>query len=190
MAGRSASQGIHRHPPRPLNDELFGPEEMALLVDVQPMVEQVVGEYFRLSSFGPVRRCYEVVTLAGDPGCREDQAFAVLCRYDRSERIIEKRQRISRYYRVCLQDPNILWRSRQEPSVSLRALLICILTHELIHIVRFESFQICYDANEQDRNREEKSVHKLTNAVLETLRDAEIFKVLRGLSGTRVDVVQ
>jgi len=41
-----------------LKQGLFEPQALDVLREVQLMAEDLVGEHFRLSSFGPVRRCY------------------------------------------------------------------------------------------------------------------------------------
>lgn len=166
----------------------FGAGELELLAAVQPICEELVGDHFRLSSFGPTQRCYEVVTLVGcSEAEREPMALAKLCRYDRRERVIGGSHRISRFYRVCLQDDNLL--ARVERGLCLRALLLYVLTHELIHVVRFESFQVIYDAPAAARQREEARVDELARLVLEPLLDSTLREVIAGLAPGRLDVL-
>jgi hypothetical protein len=162
---------------------------LALVEEVRLIAEELVGEHFQLASFGPVRRCYEIVTLdnAGIDG-RAPRALAKLCRYDRSDRPIKTGRGVSRLYRVCLQDDRLLTRASQ--GLDLRALLLYVVTHELIHIVRFESFQVCYSAHETERKKEEDAVHRLTGEVLHRLHDGAITTVIQALSLEGVDVVE
>jgi len=136
-----------------------------------------------------VRRCYEVVTLEGaGPEGRDPKRLAKLCRYDRKERPIEEGHPVSRFYRVFLQDDKLL--TREKEGLELRALLLYVMTHELIHIVRFESFQVHYEAVGPEREREERTVHRLTEDVLSVLRDECVEQVIRGLAIGGVDVVE
>jgi hypothetical protein len=168
----------------------FGPAEVTVLQTIQPISEELVGEHFRLTSFGPVRRCYDVVTLeSAGPEGRDPLRLAKLCRYDRKERSIDTdHKRVSRFYRVHLQDDRLLTRTGE--GLSLRALLLYVLTHELIHIVRFESFQVHYGMTGAARNDEERTVHHLTEIVLRKLRDPQVEEVIEGLDPEGVDVVE
>lgn len=190
MARRTAPESLHqRSPLASLKRDLFHSDELALLRETQPLVEELVGEYFHLTSFGPVRRCYEVVTLegAGSEG-KDPNRLAKVCRYDREERPIEEGHRVSRFYRVFLQDDKLL--AREADGLELRALLLYVITHELIHIVRFESFQVHYGAKGLERQDEERIVHQLTREVLSVLKDEQVEQVIRGLEIGGVDVVE
>lgn len=188
MARRASSEGVHRHTPVEVAQSFFGDPELEMLRDIQPLAEELVGEYFQLTSFGPIKRCYDVITLQEKASeCVEPQALAKLCRYDRSERPIDGSQRVSRFYRIALQDDAILGRVTE--GLKLRALLLYVLVHELIHIVRFESFQVFYDTTESTRMDEEITVHHLATQVLKSIWDQDIESVVEKLSPSRVDVV-
>jgi hypothetical protein len=197
MARRAPKEGLHRHPPAALaGDEaggggLFGPEEQALVSALLPAVEQLVGEHFHLTSFGLAGRCYEVVTRkVADADGAAPFALAKLCRYDRRERRIREGKALSHFYRIYLQDGNLLERARSGPGLSLRALLLYVLAHELVHVVRFESFQVHHGAVGAARDREEEAVHGLTREVLAPLRDPEVERVVRAMSHGGVDVLE
>jgi len=166
----------------------FGTAEFEVLSDVQPIAEELVGEQFHVTSFGPQHRCYEVVTLSTGPDeCREPSALATLCRYDREERAIGGGLHVARFYRICLQDDNLL--GRVADGLDLRALLLYVLTHELIHIVRFESYQIHFGAPGLAREQEERVVHGLTVEVLAPLRGSRADEVAAALALGGVDVL-
>jgi hypothetical protein len=167
---------------------LFTADDLEVLARAIPLAEELVGDHFRVTSFGPHQRLYEVVTLASSgPECRAPHALARLCRFDRQERPIDAAPRVSRFYRICIQDDAVLTRARDE--LDLRAILLYVLTHELIHIVRFESFEVGYDAAIKARVAEEGVVDRLTREVLSTLRDRTVDAVVEGLSPVRVDVL-
>lgn len=166
----------------------FGATEVALIAQVQSIAEELVGEHFRLTSFGPQHSCYEIVTLAtGDESCREPTALAKLSRFDRQERPISDGRLVSRFYEICLQDDNLLRRVAE--GLGLKALLLYVLTHELIHIVRFESFQVHFNPPDVVREEEEETVHHLTEQVLGTLRDRDVDRVIEDLKAGGVDVL-
>jgi hypothetical protein len=171
-----------------LNPVRFGTAEFEVLSEVQPIAEELVGEHFHVTSFGPQHRCYEVVTLATGPDeCREPTALAKLCRYDRQERAIGGGQHVARFYRIGLQDDRLLARAFE--GLDLRALLLYVMTHELIHVVRFESYQIHFEATGLAREREERIVHGLTEQVLAPLKRSRVDEVARGLAAGGVDVL-
>ena len=78
------------------------------------------------------RNVYDVKTLrefdAEEP---RDGVFAQLIRVEQSVCGPEH------YYRVCLQDREILDFLRANPSIDLLSLITFIMTHELLHIHRF-----------------------------------------------------
>jgi len=70
-------------------------------------------------------------------------------------------------YRICLQDHNILSTLDQESKLSLLPLLIYVITHELVHIIRFSQFHQLFDATTEEKEQEEKRVHSLTRQILQ-----------------------
>ena len=53
-----------------------------------------------------------------------------------------------------------------------------IITHELIHIVRFSKFLQGFDASAEERLSEEKRVHERTHEILSTVRLTGLATVL------------
>lgn len=142
--------------------------------------EEIIGDRYRLASFGPTRYLYDVVTLRHQkPEERAPGAFAHLIRYARSESGPDSRRLAGHFYRICLQDDGILATfDRPDLGFGLSTLLLYIMTHELIHIVRFEQFEIAFEADEPARSREERIVHGLTYEVLEPLADPSMQVLL------------
>jgi hypothetical protein len=68
-------------------------------------------------------------------------------------------------YRICLQDHRILDAARHNP-LSLRSLLTYVLTHELIHVVRFGQRLQRVDLPADLRLEEERKVEKTTRTIL------------------------
>jgi hypothetical protein len=158
----------------------FSAESLAQLNRVSRLAEELTGDYFQLSSFGPRRYLYDVATAPGlSPDEVAPDAFAQLCRYVASSPSPGDRDRPGRYYRICLQDANILGAVRRvEGRFSLDTLLCYIMTHELIHIVRFERFQHPFLTDPEDREAEELRVHALTYDILAGVDDSGITALL------------
>lgn len=160
--------------------DTFSAEDLARLNRVSRQAEELTGDYFQLSSFGPRRYLYDVVT-APQLSAEEKAAdsFAQLCRYVATAPSPGDRGRPGRYYRICLQDENILAAvCRVAGKFSLDTLLCYILTHELIHIVRFERFQHPFLTDPEGREAEEQRVHRLTYDILSGLDDRSMTALL------------
>ncbi len=158
----------------------FDAESLARLNRVSRQAEELTGDYFQLSSFGPRRYLYDVATAGGlSPDEKAPDAFAQLCRYVASSPSPGDRDRPGRYYRICLQDANIIEAvHRVNGRFSLDTLLCYIMTHELIHIVRFERFQHPFLTDPHDREAEELRVHALTYDILAGLEDPGMTSLL------------
>ena len=69
-------------------------------------------------------------------------------------------------YKICLQDDAILVALDQHPELAMLPFALYIITHELIHIVRFSKFLQGFDASAEERLSEEKRVHERTHEIL------------------------
>jgi hypothetical protein len=59
-------------------------------------------------------------------------------------------------------------------------LLLYVLTHELVHVVRFESGFAAYDTDDAElRSQEEKRVHTITRKVLRPAETDALIRVAR-----------
>jgi hypothetical protein len=81
------------------------------------------------------------------------------------------------FYRICLQDNRILDAAR-ETEMRLGPLLTYVLTHELVHVVRFGQQLQRVDLPYELRQHEERRVEKTTRAILAKAGDAEINRFL------------
>ena len=158
----------------------FSESDLSALTVASETAEELTGDYFQLSGFGPRRYLYDVAyaqTLRSEeiaPG-----AFAQLCRYVAQAPTPGDRRRPGRYYRICLQDRNILEAiARPDTEFGLGSLLLYIMTHELIHIVRFERFQHPFITDPVAREGEEQRVHALTYDILASLEDPQMSSLL------------
>jgi hypothetical protein len=67
---------------------------------------------------------------------------------------------------------------RHLPEVAFSRFILYILTHELIHIVRF-THSVDFDLPAAEKSREESKVHDLTCQVLEPLGDPSLLRIAR-----------
>ncbi|MBW2409527.1 MAG: hypothetical protein JRF72_06975, partial [Deltaproteobacteria bacterium] len=67
----------------------------------------------------------------------------------------------------------------ESSQMQLEPFAIYIVTHELIHIVRFSKFLQSFDASPEDRMAEEKRVHDKTHTILNQVRIPGISSVLK-----------
>jgi hypothetical protein len=156
----------------------FTPTELSAVEQAQRRAEEMTGEHFKLSAFDVDRYPYEVATLEQlDAREIDASAFAHLVRYRRHplRRPAGRLGRLRHYYRIGLQDENLL--ARVAEGMPLEPTLLYVMTHELVHIVRFEHFAELFDADPERRAREEARVHALAAEVLRPLRDANLARL-------------
>lgn len=111
---------------------------------------------------------YEVRTLAEGPG-PEAPVFADVVRAVPLE-AAEGRSSRPRF-RVRLRDDVILAKSRDVGEVGLFPMLLYVLTHELVHVVRFGSGLADFDAPPEERRCEEARVDAVTRRILAPAAD-------------------
>ena len=69
-------------------------------------------------------------------------------------------------YGIILQDPNILLALLRSQFHDLWTLGLFVLTHEMVHIIRFRKYDVDVFASKHDRDKEEKIVHGITREIL------------------------
>ena len=67
---------------------------------------------------------------------------------------------------------------KRDAQVKLLSLGVYVVTHELVHIVRFCKFLQRFDAEPPERQQEEMRVHEITQRVLGSLRIPHLDYVL------------
>jgi hypothetical protein len=157
---------------------MFGPSELSLVAQALEVAEESVSDYYQLSEAAWLRYPYDLKTRAQlRPQEVESEALAQVLRLSRPAR--GGRLRPRDLYRICLQDPNLLNLVRREGAEELmQPLLIYVLAHELVHVVRFCSFQHLFQADDGQREREEATVHGITAQCLARVRLPHLERVL------------
>jgi hypothetical protein len=82
------------------------------------------------------------------------------------------------FYKVCLQDHAILGALRQNDQLQLLPFTLYIVTHELVHIVRFSKFLQSFDASAEEKLTEEARVHNETKRILANIQLGGMTAVL------------
>ncbi|MDO9515733.1 MAG: hypothetical protein Q7J01_06500, partial [Syntrophales bacterium] len=67
---------------------------------------------------------------------------------------------------------------RSEPFVKLEPLMLYIATHELVHVVRFNSREVDFDAPLEEKIAEEEKVHSITRNMLQPVAGTDVNLVL------------
>ncbi len=143
------------------------------------MAEELVSNYYKLSTSQWSGRRFDVKTAAELSRSELiDGPFAQVIRYEgRSSRTPLNSDSFD-FYKVCLQDHTILDTVMHTPELELFPFTLYIVTHELIHIVRFSLFLQNFEASDEERLAEEKRVHDETHRILCPLRIDGLASVL------------
>ncbi|HPD56242.1 MAG TPA: hypothetical protein P5294_02655 [Smithellaceae bacterium] len=164
----------------------FNENQLPLAARAFADAEKLVSGYFRVSENKFKQNRYDVKTLAYlDEHEIKDGAFAHLCKYtyQKPEGLAQRNEYGFDFYRVCLQDNNILDAvQRANPFIKLSPLMLYIAAHELIHVLRFASGEIDFHAAEEEKEKEETIVHNLTKNTLQAARHKDMDLVLECFS--------
>ena len=146
---------------------------MALVSQTLARSEALVSSGFRIPALPSKHYPYELATLIDLEGPeRAEHAFAHLVVYER-----RRATGPEPLYRICLQDDVILGRTVGHGREWLEALLGYVITHELVHVVRFQRAEESYHAVDAAREREEDRVHQLTLGLLRSARDPYVERL-------------
>ncbi len=148
----------------------FQPAHIPVLDDAVMIAEDLVSDHFSLSSRHWLRNPYDIRTLDQlnrweYPG----SAYAHLVRYCRPLGAKLTGADSITFYRVCLHDHNILKKTDRGRKDILFPFLIYVMTHELIHIVRFSFFN-AHPSASLKKDAEEERVYRLTWDILASSR--------------------
>jgi len=165
----------------------FRQNELVMVSDALDIAEDATGNFFKMSIGQAKRYGYDVKTLSSLKR-REisSVALAVLSKGIRVLKDFEPRTKTRDFYFICLQDHLILKAVERDSDLCLLPFLVYILTHELVHIVRFSKFFQRFDVTERERAEEEEVVHSLTFDVLKKSTVAKLDYVLDAYQGHRI----
>jgi hypothetical protein len=158
----------------------FHQDHKDLVNEAACIAEEVTSDFFKLSPSHWRRARYDILTLEA---LRAEEisphALALVAKYHGRPQDRLLRSAAFDFYRVCLQDHNILKTLQHRADLSLLPLLLYILTHELVHVVRFSQFMALFEAPEEDKQEEERRVHHLTQKILAPLTVRDLPPVIK-----------
>lgn len=143
------------------------------------MAEELVSNHFKMSDYQWLRPKYDVKTRIDlHPNEIVDGPFAQIIRYEGKRKGSSLGSETYDFYKICLQDQAILAALDQAPQLKLLPFCLYIITHELIHIVRFSKFLQNFDATAEEKLSEERRVHEITHLILHDARGLGLISVL------------
>ncbi len=147
----------------------FNAEELSVVEAAVLFSEELVSNYFKMSSGQWLRNRYDVKT-ARDLERHEfiDGPYAQVVKYEARKRQGVLGSTSYDFYSVCLQDTAILSVVNAHDDLTLYPFLLYIISHELVHVVRFGKFLQIYEKASEPGNaiQEEQIVHHLTYDIL------------------------
>jgi hypothetical protein len=157
----------------------FTSEQLAIVTQAVGIAEELVSNHYKMSASQWLRPKYDVKTLSDlEPTEIVDGPFAQIIRYQGQPRSASLSSAVYDFYKICLQDHAILAALGQNPGLQPLPFVLYIITHELIHIVRFSKFLQGFDASAEERLAEEQRVHGRTHDILLGLRLPGLSDVL------------
>lgn len=164
----------------------FDAEEILVLAEATRIAEELISDHYKISTSQWKRYRYDIRSLR-DLHAEEitDQAFAQIRRYAFPPHDKVLASRPGDYFKICLQDHVIRKALSRDAHLSLLPLATYILTHELIHVVRFARFLQRFDAPEKERDAEEARVHHETIELLKHLKLPGMEAVLSAFGAYR-----
>lgn len=161
----------------------FNASQMSLAESTFQHAEKLAGRHFRIGPEAMKAHRYDIKTLAFlDQHEVNSSAFAHLCKYHHQGDKTDPEQGLH-FYRICLQDDRILDAvDRAGPFIKLSPLLLYIAAHELVHVIRFDSGTIDFDAPLAEKRQEEEKVHEITRDMLHSLTSPEMNLVVECFS--------
>jgi len=163
--------------------QFFSTDHIEVIGEASVISEEVLSDYFSLSRGDWRQWPYEIRTLKElQEGEYPGNAFAHLLKYGKGmDDKLRGRDCVS-FYRICLNDTNILKKTNGGDKRHLLPFMVYVLVHELFHIVRFGKY-IYFPLMDTRREEEEERVSGLTNKILEGVAVPGLREVIDFFSG-------
>jgi len=149
----------------------FEQEQIRITNEAAEMAEELVSNFYKMSATQWLHRKYDIKTLAD---LKDDEIvdgpFAQIVRYEGKRNDTSLGSSTYDFYKICLQDHSIRSVIDQFPEIKLLPFSLYIISHELIHIVRFTKFLQGFDVSSEEKMAEENRVHRTTHDILKPLR--------------------
>ncbi len=158
----------------------FNSREIEVVNQSVALAEELVSNHYKLSASQLLRLNYDVKTLK-ELNAEEIvlDHFAQIVRYAERRKDTLLDTSVKDFYKICLQDHAILSALTRNAQLNLMAFVLYIVSHELIHIVRFRHFLQHFNAPLNERLAEEIRVHAKTHEVLSGIAVEGLQAVLK-----------
>lgn len=157
----------------------FNADQILIVNSSVEMAEELVSNFYKMSASQWLRPKYDVKTLVDlSPEEILNEPFAQIIRYKGQRKDTSLGSSAYDFYKICLQDHCILLALDHTPDLQLFPFTLYIVTHELIHIVRFSKFLQNFDASPGEKIAEEARVHEDTHQILRNIQVTGISTVL------------
>jgi hypothetical protein len=158
----------------------FNKQQIKIVNTAAEMAEELVSDRYKLSSSQWLRRRYDIKTLADlSPDEIVNGPFAQIIRYKAHPKDSILGSSAYDFYKICLQDNSILEVITAFNAIKLCPFALYIITHELIHIVRFSEFLQNFNASNDEKLAEETRVHNSTHEILKSVKIPGLPSVLK-----------
>jgi hypothetical protein len=157
-----------------VHQDFFDRRELGIVNRASKRAARLVSDYYRVAPREWLSMPYEVRTLRSlDSSEVTDEALAQTVCYAFKRQAGSVVVKEGDLFRICLQDHRILGAAR-DLQLGLRALLTHVLTHELVHVVRFGQRLQSVDLAQELRSGEERKVERTTRTILASAGESEI----------------
>ncbi|MDR3554483.1 MAG: hypothetical protein P4L55_07000 [Syntrophobacteraceae bacterium] len=164
----------------------FETEMIGVLAQAIEVSEELISDFYKLSTSEWKRYRYDIQSLCSlDEEEITDLAFAQIRRYVRRLGDKTRGSEPGDFFKICIQDHVIRRAVDRDVGIRLFPLTAYIVTHELIHVVRFAKFLQRFDSTAAEQDAEEKRVHALTFELLQKTRIQGLPEVLAAFKDCR-----
>jgi hypothetical protein len=139
----------------------FEEDQLTVVNEAVAIAEEMTSNAYKMSPAEWGRQRYDIKTLA-DLTPREVIDIKYVGRKPETSLSSSEYD----FYKICLQDHTILSALKKTRELQLSAFVLYIVTHELIHVIRFTKFLQAFDASATEKIIEEARVHEKTQAIL------------------------
>ena len=149
----------------------FTSDQIEIVNSSVETAEDLVSNFYKMSASQWLRRKYDIKTLANLTSDEIiDGPFAQIIRYVGQHKNSPLGSSTYDFYKICLQDHSICETLNKSAGLELFPFTLYIITHELIHIVRFTKFLQNFDASPDEKMQEEARVHNNTHKILKPVK--------------------
>ena len=160
------------------SQDCFKPNQLKIVGSTGQRAADLVSNHYRVAPREWLRMPYEVKTLRSLESSEvTDEALAQTVCYSFKRQAGSVIVKEGELFRICLQDHRILGAAR-DLQLGLASLLMYVLTHELVHVVRFGQRLQSIDLPQELRFLEEQKVDSTTRTILAKAGDPDMFRTL------------